>query len=210
RGGIMPHPRSVYRVDLRPDGQFLLAGEVSSRLWDARKGQPIGDLMIDEESAGFSADGRVFLTLGREGTVKLRDATTAAVLGKPLPFASRPNCAGFNNDGDSLAVGCEDGTVHVYDPATAQAVGPPRSMRRAVCRVAFTADGRSIAAIDEFGESRTWPFPEPIHDTSLDDLQLRIEARTGLRMEAGLSISRLDTPAGRESLEQLPRPAPPA
>ena len=64
--------------------------------------------------------------------------------------------------------------------------------------------GRS-SAIDEFGESRTWPVPEPLQDSSLDDLTLRIEARTGLRMETGLTISRLDGPAWRERLEQLGR-----
>ena len=41
--------------------------------------------------------------------------------------------------------------------------------------------------------------------TSIDDLTLRIEARTGLRMETGLAISRLDAAAWRERLEQLGR-----
>ena len=78
-------------------------------------------------------------------------------------------------------------------------------MRHAVHQVAFTSDGRTVAAIDEVGESRTWPVPEPLQDSSLDDLTLRIEARTGLRMETGHSISRLDGPAWRERLEQLGR-----
>ena len=38
--------------------------------------------MVDETSGGFRPDGRAFLTLGTDGTVKLRDATTGAVLGK--------------------------------------------------------------------------------------------------------------------------------
>jgi Flp pilus assembly protein TadD len=86
-------------------------------------------------------------------------------------------------------------------------------MRHAVHQVVFTADGRTVAAIDEFGESRTWPVPEPLQDSSLGDLTLRIEARTGLRiesrtglwMETGLAIARLDAPAWRKRLEQLGR-----
>jgi len=78
-------------------------------------------------------------------------------------------------------------------------------MRYAVHHVAFTSDGRSVAAIDNVGESRTWLVPEPLRDSSLDDLTLRIEARTGLRMETGLSISRLGATAWRERLEQLGR-----
>jgi Flp pilus assembly protein TadD len=75
-------------------------------------------------------------------------------------------------------------------------------MRHAVVRVAFTSDGRSVAAIDELGESRTWPVPEPL-DGNLDDLTLRIEARTGLRMETGLALSRLNVAPWRERLERL-------
>ncbi len=78
-------------------------------------------------------------------------------------------------------------------------------MRQAVHQVAFLPDGQSVAAIDESGESRTWPVPEPLQDPSVDDLTLRIEARTGLRMETGLAISRLGNAAWHERLEQLRR-----
>ena len=122
-----------------------------------------------------------------------------------LTLPAPGNCAAFRGDGGLVAVGCEDGTVRLCDPAAAQAVGPPRSMRHAVHRVAFTADGRTVVAIDAFGESRTWPVPEPLPDASLDDLTLRVEARTGLRMETGLSLARLDATAWRDRLEQLGR-----
>ena len=78
-------------------------------------------------------------------------------------------------------------------------------MRHAVHDVVFATDGRSVAAIDEFGESRTWPVPDPLEDSSVDNLTLRIEARTGLRMETSLATSRLDGPAWRGRLERLDR-----
>ena len=84
-------------------------------------------------------------------------------------------------------------------------MGPARSMSHAVSHVMFLPDGRSIAAIDEVGESRTWPVSEPLEDASIDDLTLRIEARTGLRMEKGLAISRLSGAAWSERLERLSR-----
>ena len=49
------------------------------------------------------------------------------------------------------------------------------------------------------------PFPSRSRIRASSDLTLRIEARTGLRMETGLAISRLDGPAWRERLEQLGR-----
>jgi Flp pilus assembly protein TadD len=92
----------------------------------------------------------------------------------------------------------------LYDPATKGPVGPPRFLSHAVVRVAFTSDCRLVAAVDAWGESRTWPVPEPL-DGNLDDLTLRIEARTGLRMETGLALSRLNPAAWQERLEQLGR-----
>ena len=64
---------------------------------------------------------------------------------------------------------------------------------------------RTVAAVDEFGDSRSWPVSEPLHDDKINDLTLRIEARTGLRMETGLAIARLSGRAWRERLEQLGR-----
>jgi tetratricopeptide (TPR) repeat protein len=77
-------------------------------------------------------------------------------------------------------------------------------MRHAVVKVAFASDGRLVAAVDELGESRTWPVPEPL-DGHMDDLTLRIEARTGLKMETGLAMSRPNSAAWQERLAQLGR-----
>jgi Flp pilus assembly protein TadD len=160
--------------------------------------------LIDEGVGGFRHDGRAFLTVGGDGTVKLRDAVTGAVLGRFLTSSSPATCAAFRGDDGLVAAGFDDGAVRLYDPATNQAVGPSRFMRHAVVRVAFTSAGRSVAAIDELGESRTWPVPEPLVG-NLDDLTLRIEARTGLRMETGLALSRLNPVAWQERLERLGR-----
>jgi WD40 repeat protein/tetratricopeptide (TPR) repeat protein len=204
-GELLPSTDAITRVEFRPDGRALLAGtNQSTRLWDTIQGQALTEPFIDEVAGGFRPDGRAFLTVGGDGSVKLRDATTGEVLGRFMASSSRANCAVFRGDGGLVAAGFEDGAVRLCDPATNQPVGPPRFMRHAVVRVAFTSDGRSVAAVDELGESRTWPVPEPL-DGNIDDLTLRIEARTGLRMETGLAIARLNTAAWQERLEQLGR-----
>jgi serine/threonine protein kinase/WD40 repeat protein/tetratricopeptide (TPR) repeat protein len=211
-GELLPCTNLVDRLEFRQDGRALLASSGGlagnwreTRLWDTIRAQAIGDVLPDEIAGGFRPDGLTFLTLGRGGTVKLRDAKTGAALATLLTASADATCAAFRRDGGLIAVGFEDGMVRLCDPATEQPVGPPRSMRRAVNHVAFTPDGRSIAAVDEFGESRAWPVPEAPGDASFDDLTLRIEARTGLRMEAGPAISRLGPAAWRERLEQLGR-----
>ena len=206
-GQLLPSTHRVTRIEFRQDGRMLLADTdgPTTLLWDVTRGQAIGESMVDEAAGEFRPDGRAFLTAGGDGTVKLRDAATGAVLANLLTTLSRATCSAFRGDGGLVVAGFADGTVRLCDPATSQPIGPTRSMRHAVHQVAFTSDGRSVAALDDFGESRTWPVPEPLKDASLDDLTLRIEARTGLRMETSLAISRLDSTTWRDRLEQLGR-----
>jgi tetratricopeptide (TPR) repeat protein len=205
-GALLPSTDYVTRIVFRPDGRALLAGTSnrSTRLWDTIGGQALTEPLIDAGVGEFRHDGRAFLTLGGDGTVKLRDATTGEVLGRFQTASSPATCAAFRGDDGLVAAGFEDGTVRLYDPATNGPVGPPRFLSHAVVRVAFTSDGRSVAAVDALGEARTWLVPEPL-DGNLDDLALRIEARTGLRMETGLALSRLNPAAWQERLEQLGR-----
>ncbi len=203
-GGLLPNNGMVDSIVFRPDsGAFIAGNMVWFRLWDVIRGQAIGEPIVDETVAGFRPDGKAFLTLGRDRSVKLRSATTGAVLGRLMTLPTPGTCGALRGDGALAAAGCEDGTVRLCDAAAAQAVGPPRSMRHTVQQVAFTADGRSVVAIDVSGDTRAWPVPEPLYDASFEDLTLRIEARTGLHMEQGLSISRLDNAAWRQRLEHL-------
>jgi WD40 repeat protein/tetratricopeptide (TPR) repeat protein len=205
-GDLMPSSDYLTRNVFRPDGRAVLAGanDQSSRLWDTIRGQALTERMLEEAAGAFRHDGRAFLTFGRDGTVKLRDATTGAVVGRFQGSSSPATCAAFRGDDGLVVVGFDDGAVRLYDPATNQPVGPPRFLGHAVVRAAFTSNGRSVAAVDASGESRIWPVPEPLAG-NLDDLTLRIEARTGLRMEAGLALSRLNAVAWQERLEQLGR-----
>jgi serine/threonine protein kinase/WD40 repeat protein/Flp pilus assembly protein TadD len=206
-GELLSSNRSVTRIEFRPDGRALLADstEPATRLYDVTRGQASGELMLDEGAGEFSPDSRTFVAAAGDGTVKLRDAATGSLIATLMTASSPATCAAFRADGKLVVAGFDDGTVRLCDLATKERLGPPRSMRHAVHQVAFTSDGRSVAAIDELSESRTWPVPEPLVDSNLDDLTLRIEARTGLHMETGSTISRLSFPAWRDRLERLAR-----
>ncbi len=196
----------ILRMEFRPDGRALLATHGHyTQLWDTARGQSVGGPMVDETSGGFLPDGRAFLTLGADGTVKLRDSATGAVLSRLMATKSPAICAAFRGDGALVAAGFQDGSVRLCDPVTSQPIGPPRFMEHSLNKVVFTPDGTSVVGIDTAGEIKTWPVPRPFPDEGLDDLRLRIEARTGLHMEADRTIARLDGTAWRERLERLGR-----
>ena len=209
-GGLLPSTEYVTRLEFRPDGRALLAGgsNRSTRLWDTTRGQALGEPIIDEVAGGFRPDGRAFLTLGKDGTVKLRDATTGEVLARLLTSSSPANCAAFRGDGGLVAAGFDDGTVRLCDLATAQPVGPPRFMRhrRSSGRIhGRWPDGRRhrrVRRIPYLARSRAAPGLEP---RRLDPANRGPDRPSGLWMESGLAISRLDAPAWRERLEQLGR-----
>ncbi len=206
KGEILPATNAMIRLAYRPDGRAL-AGfyEHYTQLWDTIRGQPLSRPMVDESPGAFSPDSRTLVTLGTDGTVKLRDATTGAVLSRLLTASSRAVCAAFRGAGDLVAVGFQDGSVRLCDPATAQPVGPPRFMNRPLNNVVFSPDGQSLSGIDNAGSVRTWRVPRPLADEVIDTLRLRIEARTGLTMESGRTIARLDTAAWRERLIEVGR-----
>jgi serine/threonine protein kinase/WD40 repeat protein/tetratricopeptide (TPR) repeat protein len=205
-GELLPNIDVVSRIEFRPDGSSFLAGNWrSTRLWDTKLGKMIGEPMVDESPGGFRPDGRAFLTLGREGSIKLRDAETGGALSTLLTASSPATCSAFRGDGGLVAAGFDDGSVRLCDPATSQPVGPPRFMSHGVRHLAFASGGLTVNAVDDEGETRTWSIPEPLQDSSLDVLTLRIEARTGLRMDTRLAISQLDAQAWQERLGRLGR-----
>src|SRR5262245_20246951 len=101
--------------------------------------------MVDETLGAFRSDGRAFLTLGTDGTVKLRDAQTGAVLARLMANSSPATCAAFRGDGGVVAAGFQDGSIRLCDPATSQPIGPPRFMSRSLHKVVFSPDGASVA-----------------------------------------------------------------
>ena len=161
--------------------------------------------MIGEAPGGFRPDGpRIPDTgCGRHGHASRWDHPRGSSQAPDLLVAGHL-CGVSCGDGGLVAAGFVDGAIRLCVLGHG-AAGRPAAAHETPCSSgrAFTTDGRSVAAIDEFGEIRTWPVPEPLQDSSFDDLTLRIEARTGLYMETSLAISRLDGPvratAGRRS-----------
>src|SRR5205823_22816 len=97
-------PASSSGLMAQPSSQVPNNG--AARLWDTTSGRAIGGLIVDERPAGFSPDGRAFLTLGNGRSVDLLDASTGRVLRRLLNLPSPATCAAFRGDGGLVAVGC--------------------------------------------------------------------------------------------------------
>jgi WD40 repeat protein len=79
-GELLPSTVSIGQIEFQLDGRALLASTgQSTQLWDTTQGRELTEPLLDEGIGGFCPDGHAFLTVGKDGSVKVRDATTALV-----------------------------------------------------------------------------------------------------------------------------------
>jgi WD40 repeat protein/tetratricopeptide (TPR) repeat protein len=205
-GDLLRHPTAVSGMVFRPDGRVLAATDgMSIQLWDATGGRAIGDQISGETAPAFRPDGKAFITASGDGSIRLRDASTGALGATIFSGPSPVRRVAYREDGQLIVAGFEDGSVRLIDPATSRQIGPARLLRCPVSEVAFKSDGRSFVAVDELGESRTWTVPEVLGVNDLDELTLRIEARSGYRMANGPAVLPLDAKEWAERIDRVSR-----
>ena len=125
-------------------------------------------LTFDAHASGvnglaYSPDGRLLVTAGNDGTVRLWDAQTggpAATLTPPGPPAVVIQVA-FSPDSATVAASDASGTIRLWDPATAAIIRTLAADRSGpVTDIAFSPDGRTLAAASQDGPVRLWPVAD--------------------------------------------------
>ena len=208
KGIGMPHKDWVVDVAFDPEGRVLLtrSHDATARLWNAKSGEPLTDYLRNEglPAAAFSPDGRKLATAGNlEDQVRIWDAQTGQVLpGSTLGQGSQVTALAFSPDGRVLGVGCKDGSARLWDVATAKPLGPPMVQRSTIVAVTFNQAGSALLATAADGTTRSWPLPLPI-SANTDQIGLRLEILTGLRMNAGQDVEKLAPLAWDESCRRL-------
>jgi WD40 repeat protein/tetratricopeptide (TPR) repeat protein len=184
---------AVLFLSFRPDGMDLAAGSKDSsvRLIGTDTGRVRAELDPDGQLLGvaFSPDGRLILTWSRNGTgndARLWDARTGKPTSPPLTHRGDLDKTPpvFNPDGTSFACGYNDGSVRIWDVALARPIGVVRGLRNECRALAFRPGGRSLVAVDDRGEVRSWPVPEPAAGP-IEGLVRRVQLLTNLEFDSG-------------------------
>jgi WD40 repeat protein len=104
----------------------------------------------------FAADGRSLVSASHDGTARLWDARTGALLRRLWGHTKPLRSVAISADGATLATGSDDGTVRVWSPSSGAERHVLRSHRDIVHAVAVSPDGATIASASQDQSVRLW------------------------------------------------------
>jgi WD40 repeat protein/serine/threonine protein kinase len=121
----------------------------------------------DAPALAFRPDGKVVVTGGSDGAVRLWDVATGKQLGPVLRHKKAVTCVAFSPDGRIVLTGCLDGTARLGEVATGKPIAV-LTFKNGVSAAAFSPDGKTfLVTIDDatcrLGETATGKvFGQPL------------------------------------------------
>lgn len=101
-------------------------------------------------SASFSSDEEHVLTIGRDGTARVWDATTGRAIGSPLRHERALTAASLSPDGARIVTASEDGTARIWEAVNEEPdMKPLRLEQKSLTTLAFAPDGRHVLIASE-------------------------------------------------------------
>ncbi len=202
------HGGSVYSINFSPDSERLASADTvgTIRVWDVEAGASLHELRGHEGGiwgARFGAPGQL-VSGGRDGTVRLWDATTGSgrVLARP---GGRVYVLDFHTSG-RVGVPLADGSVQIFNTA-GRKLAVMRGHKAEVNIFRFSVDGKLAATASDDATVRLWETAtgRPVWHAPL----LRAEPLELYSMGRWRSLSGAAAPAGgegwRKAVEQRAR-----
>ncbi len=146
-----------------PDGKLLVTigksdGKVD--LWDANTGEYINSLIGNDSSkintVGFSENGKIIATGGRDGTIHIWATKHGVHL---IPFSGHKgsiNNIVFSPDGMTILSKGSDNTVHLWDAMTGKLLKILDGYTESISNVSFSPDGKTVASWSYDETLRLW------------------------------------------------------
>ncbi len=157
---VNEHAGSGSYLAFSPDGRTLAAGTYRLRLWDVAGGRVLHDLAECRSPVvglGFTAGGKVLVSIHRDGTLQFWDVAAGELLrelapgpdGLP-PINENPDRApvSLTADGRLLALASESG-VYLWNPMTGMPRLAPDGHGSPILGLRFAADGRTVTSRSE-------------------------------------------------------------
>jgi WD40 repeat protein len=136
------------RLVFSPDGKtLLLVGKArSAQMMDVAGGRMRGAPLAHQEgrilAVAFSADSRLVVTGGQDGTARLWDAATGKQLGPVVAHRAEVTAVAISPDGRQVVSGAADGTLMAWAVPTAEGGTPEQIRRRVEALTGLTLDAR--------------------------------------------------------------------
>jgi serine/threonine protein kinase len=151
--------KTIDAVVFSQDGKLMATHSIEgvAQLWDTATGEPVGPILRHNGSndnvtrptsyrtmwsTAFSSNGKLLVTAGLDGTVRLWETDTGQRYGKPLRHEAEVLAVAFSPDGKLLATGSKGGPVRLWEISSGEPHGLPLQQTGYLNKIAFSPDGK--------------------------------------------------------------------
>ncbi len=142
-------------------------------------------------SMRFSPDGALIATGGEDNVVHLWRAADGSPATGELRHRRVVSALAFRADGRVLASGAADGAVNIWETVRGDALMPPMHFNGSVSSLVFSRNGRRLYVSTGGASAAVWVIDLPSEPPSNRQLELMVEAMTGMRVGMPMTAQEL-------------------